>query len=44
MFLKWMGFAECYLLRACGIGPARTDAVPEAILQQAEALARELVA
>ena len=44
MFLKWMGFADCRLLRACGIGPARIDAVPDTILRQAEELARELVA
>ena len=44
MFLKWMGFADCRLLRACGIGPARIDAPSEEILDQAEALARELVA
>jgi multimeric flavodoxin WrbA len=43
MFLQWMGFADCRLLRACGIGPARLDAVPEQVLQQAEALARELI-
>ncbi len=44
MFLKWMGFAETRLIRACGVGPARVDEVPEAILLQAEAAARELVA
>jgi len=43
MFLQWMGFADCHLIRACGIGPARVDAVPEQILQQSEELARELV-
>jgi len=43
MFLQWMGFADCRLIRACGIGPARVDAVPEQVLQQAEAAARELV-
>ena len=44
VFLKWMGFAESRLIRACGVGPARVDEVPEAILLQAEAAARELVA
>ena len=44
MFLKWMGFADCHLIRACGIGPARVDKVPEPVLQQAEAVARQLVA
>ena len=44
MFLQWMGFADCHLIRACGIGPARVDAVPEPSLRQAEELARTLVA
>lgn len=43
-FLKWMGFTDTRLIRACGIGPASVDAVPEHILQQAEAAAREIVA
>ena len=43
MFLKWMGFAECRLLRACGIGPGSVDQPPAEILQEAEALAREMV-
>jgi len=43
-FLKWLGFTETRLIRACGIGPATVDAVPVATLEQAEALARELVA
>jgi len=41
-FLKWMGFTETSLIRACGIGPASVDAVPDQILQQAEAVARQL--
>lgn len=36
MFLKWMGFADTRLIRACGIGPASVDAVPEVVLRQAE--------
>jgi len=44
MFLQWMGFADCHLIRACGIGPARVDEVPEHILRQAEELARTLLA
>ncbi|QEM68817.1 flavodoxin family protein [Geobacter sp. FeAm09] len=43
-FLKWMGFGEGTLIRACGIGPGRTDVVPGHILQQAEEAARALMA
>ncbi len=43
-FLKWMGFSEISLIRACGIGPGSVDAVPEQVLQQAEAAAGQLVA
>ena len=43
-FLKWMGFTETRLIRACGIGPASVDAVPDHVLQQAEAVARQLMA
>ncbi|MBI1921881.1 MAG: flavodoxin family protein [Geobacter sp.] len=43
-FLKWMGFSESRLIRACGIGPVTSDTVPEQVLQQAEETARELVA
>lgn len=42
-FLKWMGFNEITLVRACGIGPGSVDAVPEQVLQQAEAVARRFV-
>lgn len=42
-FLKWLGFADARLVRACGIGPATVDAVPEAVLQKAEETARALV-
>jgi len=42
-FLKWMGFTETNLIRVCGIGPASVDAVPDHILQQAEAVARRFV-
>jgi multimeric flavodoxin WrbA len=41
-FLKWYGFAESRLIRACGIGPATVDKVPERTLQEAESVAREL--
>jgi multimeric flavodoxin WrbA len=43
VFLKWLGFTETRLIRACGIGPATVDAVPDTILEQACMLARELV-
>jgi multimeric flavodoxin WrbA len=35
-FLKWYGFAESRLIRACGIGPATQDKVPEQKLKEAE--------
>jgi multimeric flavodoxin WrbA len=43
-FLRWMGFTDSRLIRACGIGPARVDAVPEATLQEADAAAQALMA
>lgn len=44
-FLKWMGFTETSLIRACGIGPVNgNDKAPETAMQQAEAVARQLVA
>jgi multimeric flavodoxin WrbA len=42
-FLKWMGFTETRLIRACGYGPLTVDAIPDIILQQAEEAAREMV-
>jgi len=42
-FLKWYGFAESRLIRACGIGPASVDKVPERILQEAVELALALL-
>jgi len=42
-FLQWLGFADSRLVRACGIGPGMSDAVPENILKQAEETARQLV-
>jgi multimeric flavodoxin WrbA len=42
-FLNWLGFSDARLIRACGIGPATVDAVPEAVLQQAEEAARALL-
>lgn len=44
-FLKWMGFTETRLIRACGIGPANgNDKAPETALQQAAEAARHLMA
>jgi len=43
-FLKWLGFSDTRLIRACGIGPATTDGIPEEVLRQAEEAARSLVA
>lgn len=42
-FLKWMGFTDVKLIRVCGIGPGNIDAVPEAVLQQTEEAARQLM-
>jgi multimeric flavodoxin WrbA len=42
-FLKWMGFTETRLIRACGYGPLTVDAIPDNILKQAEDAAREMV-
>ena len=44
MFLKWLGFTDSRLIRACGIGPARIDAVPAGILLQAESADQALMA
>lgn len=41
-FLKWLGFTEVGLIRACGIGPGSVDALPPSILCQAEEAARRL--
>lgn len=43
-FLKWMGFGETHLIRACGVGPNSLDTVPEHILRLAEETARRLTA
>lgn len=42
-FMKWMGITESRLIRACGIGPASIDEVPEQILKQAEETAKTFV-
>ncbi len=41
-FLKWLGFSESHLLRACGVGPANGDVLPEAVLLQAVEVAKQL--
>jgi multimeric flavodoxin WrbA len=41
-FLKWYGFAGSTLIRACGVGPASIDKVPEKSLKEAEQAARAL--
>jgi len=43
-FLKWMGFSDIKLIRACGIGPGIGDAVPENIMKKADEVARNLLA
>ena len=43
MFLKWQGFTDVRLVRACGVGPGR-DEVPEAVLLEAEETVRQLLA
>lgn len=43
MFSKWQGFTDVRLIRSCGIGPMTVDAVPEAVLKEAEEAARVLV-
>jgi multimeric flavodoxin WrbA len=42
-FLKWEGFTDTALIRACGIGPGSVDAPPEAALRQAEETARKFL-
>jgi multimeric flavodoxin WrbA len=42
-FLKWLGFADSRLVRACGIGPAGVDDVPGSVLKRAEEVAREIM-
>lgn len=42
-FLKWYGFAGSHLVRACGIGPATVDKVPERTLKEAEETIRMLL-
>lgn len=43
VFLKWTGFSDIRLIRACGFGPATVDQVPDRILLQAEEAARAMV-
>ena len=42
-FLKWQGYLDIELIRACGIGPSAVDVVPEHILRLTEETARQLM-
>ncbi|WP_005033415.1 flavodoxin family protein [Holophaga foetida] len=42
-FLEWMGFADGQIIRACGLGPNRGEAIPESVLAEAEQTAQRLV-
>ncbi|BDV44374.1 FMN reductase [Geotalea uraniireducens] len=42
-FLRWSGFAECHLVRACGVGRDGATAVSEEVLARAEEAARRLL-
>jgi hypothetical protein len=41
--MKWMGFADSRLIRACGVGASTIDAVPEAVMLEVDETVRELV-
>ncbi len=41
-FLKWLGFTDSRLIRACGIGPGMSETVPEDVMKAAEESARHL--
>lgn len=45
-FLKWLGFTDVRLVRACGTGPGNgnVDAVPASVLDEAAATVRQLLA
>jgi len=43
-FLKWGGFAETRLIRACGVGIGGAKCVPESILGEAEEAGRTFLA
>jgi multimeric flavodoxin WrbA len=42
-FLRWEGFAQSHLIRACGVGPTTRAEALEPYLGQAEELARKLM-
>ena len=42
-FLKWQGFTDIRLVRACSVGPGNVEEVPEAVLRQAEETVRQLM-
>jgi hypothetical protein len=43
-FLKWGGFAESRLVRACGVGAGGAKDVPDGVLNEAEDAARAFLA
>ena len=44
MPLKRLGFTETHMIRVCGIGPHRSNEIPEWVLNQAETVAKNMVA
>jgi len=42
-FLKWQGFTETRLVRACGVGPGMGEEVPKTVLREAEQTIRQLI-
>ncbi len=42
-FLKWEGFTDIKLIRACGTSPSSDNGIPEQILRLAEDTARQLM-
>jgi multimeric flavodoxin WrbA len=42
-FLKWQGFSDVKLIRACGVGPGSSESVPEQVLRLAEETAEALM-
>lgn len=43
VFLDWIGYRECRLIRACGLSPATTDETLAPFCAEAEELASEMV-
>jgi multimeric flavodoxin WrbA len=42
-FLRWQGFNDVRLVRACGVGPGRDDGVPAAVFHEAAAAVQALL-